>query len=130
VKSHGIWASSLIGQQAQKSFRIAEGNDIVEIVLNILPDQKNAPEGSSAETEGWMVSVAYKAAPDTFLFSRTFPSEREARGAFDDLAKVSAEVEGLIRQEKTDEAVKATEELKKKLKSNSSETPILPPGAA
>ena len=127
---HRVWASSLLGQQAQKTFRIAEGKDVLEITLTFYPDQKKAPEGSSAEPEGFGVSVAYKAAPDTFLFQRTFPTEREARGAFDDLSKVAGEVEGLIRQEKMDEAVKATEAFKDKMKSNSSETPILPSGRA
>jgi hypothetical protein len=136
VKSHGVWASMMAGQTSQKTFRVAEGGDVVEIVLSVYPDQKAGNDGlppeeaSSAEPEGWAVSVAYKAAPDTYLFSRTLPTEREGRGAFDDLVKAAAEVEGLVRQEKFEEAEKATTALMDKFKANSGETPILPTGQA
>lgn len=136
MKAHGSWAADLAAQPAQKSFRVAEGDDVVELVLSIFMDAPDGQDGmppqdaSSAEPSGWAVSVRYKAAPDTVLFNRTFPTEREARGAFDDLSKASAEVEGLVRQEKLDEARKATESLMEKFKSNSSETPILPTGQA
>ena len=135
MKRHGVWASVLAGQAAQKTFRIAQGGEVLEIVLSVYPDERGAPgvpadETSSAEPEGWAVSVAYKSAPDTFLFSKTFPTEREGRGAFDDLSKASAEVEGLVRQEKLDEAEKATSTLMEKFKSNSGATPILPTGQA
>jgi hypothetical protein len=131
VIGHGIWAAALLGQQhSQKTFRIVEGRDVVEIVMNIYPDQKKGPDDSSAEQEGWTVTCTYKAAPDTFLFQRTFPTEREARGAFDDLAKAAGEVEGLVRQEKFDEAADATAALMDKMKANSGETPILPTGQA
>lgn len=136
MRAHGSWAAALAAQPTQKNFRVAEGDDIVELVLTLLQDSPEGNDGlpasdaSSAEPAGWAVSVRYKSAPDTVVFNRTFPTEREARGAFDDLSKASAEVEGLVRQEKLDEARKATESLMEKFKSNSSETPILPTGQA
>ena len=130
MRSHQIWAASILGTQVQKTFRISEGQEITEIVLNLYPDERMGSDDSSAEPEGWAVSVYYKVAPDTFIFQQTFPTEREAQGAFDDLANVAAEVEGLVRQEKFEEADKATTALLDKMKANSGETPILPTGQA
>lgn len=135
LRPHGSWAADLAGQPTQKTFRIAEGNDVVEIVLTILQDDGQAAgipadEASSAEPIGWTLSGTYKSAPDTVIFKRTFPTEAEARGAFDDLSKSAAEVEGLVRQEKMDDARKATDAFMTKCKSNSGETPILPTGNA
>jgi hypothetical protein len=136
VIGHKIWAASLLGQAVQKTFKVAEGGDVVEIVISTYADSRGgkdglpAEEASSAEPEGWAVSVAYKSAPDTFLFSRTFPTEREGQGAFNDLVTAAATVEGLVRQEKFEEAEKATADLMEKFKANSGETPILPTGQA
>ncbi len=135
LKPHGSWAAALSGQPTQKTFRIAEGNDVVEIVLTIMQDDGASTESipeetSSAEPTGWTLSGTYKSAPDTVIFKRTFATETEARGAFDDLSKAAAEVEGLVRQEKMDEARKATDSFMTKCKSNSGETPILPTGNA
>jgi hypothetical protein len=136
LPAHGAWAAAVAQQTSQKTFRIAEGNDVSEVVLSVYPDQaagaKGIPadEASSAEREGWAVSVAYKAAPDMFLFQRTFPTEREGRGAFDDLAAACAQVEGFVRQQKMDKAQEATAALMEKFKSNSGETPILPSAQA
>ena len=104
--------------------------DVVEIVMNLYPDERVGSDDSSAEPEGWAVTVSYKAAPDTYLFQRTFPTEREAQGAYDDLANVAAEVEGLVRQEKFEEADQATADLLDKMKANSGVTPIMPTGQA
>lgn len=136
MKAHASWAAELAGQPSQKTFRIAEGDDVLEIVLTLFQDENDAagqipePDASSAHPQGWGLSAVYKSAPDTVIFKQTFPTEREARGAFDDLSKAAAEVEGLVRGEKMEEARKATDALMTKMKSNSGETPILPTGQA
>ena len=136
MRPHASWAADLAGQPSQKTFKVAEGNDVVEVVLTIFQDENDAagqiPESdaSSAHPQGWGLSCVYKSAPDTYIFQQTFPTEREARGAFDDLSKACAEVEGLIRSEKMEDARKATDALMTKMKSNSGDTPILPTGQA
>lgn len=140
IRNHQVWASALQAaeqgdtrQSIQKDFRVTSGDEIVEVAVNLYPDKKGGggldqQQASSAEPEGWNVSVSYKSAPDTFIFSRTFPTEREGRGAFEDISKQAAEVEGFIRQEDMEKARGATQAFMDKLKSNSSATPILPTG--
>jgi hypothetical protein len=126
---HRIWSALVLGQAQQKSARIYEGGDVHEILLTLFTDEPNGKDGlpadqaSTAEPAGWSVSVAYKVSPDTVIFQRTFPTEKEATDVFKDITMAAAEVEGLIRQEKLEEAQAATVSFMNKMKSNSSEPP-------
>ncbi len=49
MKAHGSWSAELAGQPSQKTFRVAEGNDVVEIVLTIFSDAPTAGADMPAE---------------------------------------------------------------------------------
>jgi len=120
-----MWAAAVAGQPMQKVFHVLPaGSDAQEVTITMFEDNPSAPGDTSAEQTGWGVSVAYKSAPDEFLFSKNFPAESTARGAFDDLSQVAAGCEGLVRQQKTEEAQKATAEFLKKCGANTGSTPI------
>jgi hypothetical protein len=129
MQSHRIWASLVLGQAQQKSAKIYEGGDVHEILLTLFQDKPGGADGlpadqaSTAEPDGWAVSVAYKVSPETFIFQRTFPTDKEASDVFQDITMAAAGVEGLIRQEKFDEAQQATVAFLNKMKGNTSETP-------
>lgn len=122
--SHGKWASILAGQPLQKTFRIVQTGDVQELLLTIFESQSSTEDKASAQVQGWGVSAGLQAAPNEKMFEKTFVTEREARGVFDDLADAASKVEGLVRQEKLKEAEAATAELIKKFSANSSDTPI------
>ncbi len=127
--AHRLWAKLVLGQAQQKSAKIYEGNDVHEILLTLFKDEPSGKDGlpadqaSSAEPAGFAVSVAYKVSPETYIFNRTFPTEKEATDVFQDITTSAAGVEALIRQEKLDEAAQATVSFLNKMKSNSSEVP-------
>jgi hypothetical protein len=127
--SHKIWAALVLGQAQQKSVKIYEGGDVHEILLTLFKDEPDGQDGlpadqaSTAEPSGWSVSVAYKVSPETLIFNRTFPTDKEAADVFQDIMTAAAEVEALIRQEKFDEAGTATIAFLNKMKGNTSETP-------
>jgi hypothetical protein len=120
----------LTGSVRQKSFTIAdsrgEANSSVVIDITMIPNPQ-APEPNqpgAAEATGWMVDVRYNNAPEIELFTKTFPTEEQAQAVMDDFSKLAAEVEGLIKQEKFEEAAQQTEALQKKFTANSSEPPV------
>lgn len=125
--AHESWLTKLAlrAKSDQKSFRIvnlASGRaDVDTIDISVIQDQ---PVESAADKTGWMVDIRYQNAPETPLFSQTYPSEEQARKIYDDLVMVVAEVEGLIKAEKFDEAKAATEALMLKLKANTGNTPV------
>jgi hypothetical protein len=127
--AHKLWASLVLGQAQQKSAKIYEGGDVHEILLTLFQDEPGGKDGlpadqaSTAEPAGWAVSVAYKVSPETYIFNRTFPTDKEAADVFQDITTAAAGVEALIRQEKLDEAGQATVTFLNKMKSNSSEVP-------
>ena len=94
------------------------------MLLTIFESQSSTEDKASAQVQGWGVSAGLQAAPNEKMFEKTFVTEREARGVFDDLADAASKVEGLVRQEKLKEAEAATAELIKKFSANSSDTPI------
>lgn len=127
--AHRIWSALVLGQAQQKPAKIYEGGDVHEILLTLFKDEPGGKDGlpadqaSTAEPAGFSVSVAYKVSPETYIFNRTFPTEKEASDAFQDITLAAAGVEGLIREEKFDEAATATNAFLEKMKGNSSETP-------
>lgn len=123
ITAHRLWASLLVGEAKQKSLKIYEAGDAHEVLITLFNDQPGSQD-STAEPAGWSVSVTYKVSPDQVLFQRTFATEKEATDAFGDIVNAAAEAESLIRQEKFEEAAKATENFLNKMKSNSSEQPI------
>ena len=126
---HRIWAQLVLGQAQQKSAKIYEGGDVHEVLLTLFQDEPQGKDGlpadqaSTAEPAGWAVSVAYKVSPETFIFQRTFPTDKEASDVFQDITTAAAGVEALIRQEKFEEAGTATTTFLNKMKSNTSEVP-------
>ncbi len=119
--SHEDWLLSLRGG-LQKTFRVTEAAEVRELVFTM--QQKTATPAPSQDAGGvWNVSVSWKAAPDQVPFTRDFQSEKEAKDVFDDLCKEAAEVEGLIRSQKMEEAATKSSALMQRFESNSSETP-------
>ncbi len=124
---HKIWVARLFGQEGQKQLRICYKGSPTDVTLTIFNDAPQAQEDggstSSAKPAGWTIQVAFVASPDNILLDRSFVSETEAKNAYGDLVKATAEVEGLIRQEKMDEASKKTDELIRKYSANSTQVP-------
>jgi len=125
---HSLWASLLVGEAKQKVLKVYEGGDVHEIMITLYQDQPGgagmSPEqASTAEPAGWSVSIAYKVSPDTVIFERSFPTDKEAQDVFSDVVTSAAGVESLIRQEKFEEAAQATTDFLQKMKSNTSEVP-------
>jgi len=127
VLVHASWKRLLLKADQQKTLKIVapeqQDMSVQEIDISLLSDQASE---SSAEPTGQMVDVRWSAAPDTVLFTHVYPSSEEAQRVFDDLVKLAAEVEGLIRSEDMDAAKEKSKELAQKFKSNSSEPPISP----
>lgn len=124
ILPHKVWADAVLnGPVQQKGFRIYEGGNPNDILITMYQSQNQVPEGSNAEPGSWSVSVAYKSAPDEYLFQHSYLTDRQAKGVFDDLVNAAANCEGLVRQEKFDEAAEATQKLMDKFKANSSDTP-------
>lgn len=121
--AHAIWASMVLGETKQKALKIYEAGDVHEILVTLYNDAPPAQE-STAEPAGFSVSVAYKVSPDQVLFNKVFATEKEAVDAFSDIVNAAAEAEGLIRQEKFEDAAKASEAFLAKMKANSSEQPL------
>ncbi len=124
---HKIWASSLFAAGTeQKRMRVCQDGaptDVLLTLLNSAPGTTDGQPNSQAEPSGWSVQVAFAASPDTVLFNRPFVNESEARGAYKDLVSATAEVEGLLRQEKMEEATAATAKLFVKYGANSTNPP-------
>jgi uncharacterized protein YfcZ (UPF0381/DUF406 family) len=91
-------------------------DEVLSVEISIGNDEASE---SSAERTGWVVDVRYTNAPDTTIFNQTFPSEAQAKKVMDDLVNLAAEVEGLIRQEKFEDAKKRSGDFLKKTKANS-----------
>jgi hypothetical protein len=126
LAEHSRWAQQFRARADKKSFRIVDpkgDHDVSEIDISILPNQAQAG-GSTAEATGWMVSVVYTNAPSVTLFTQTYPTEDLARKVLEDLSAVAAEVEGLLRAEKFDEAGEKTQALLEKFKANSGQPPV------
>ncbi len=125
--SHALWLSALFGEAKQKRLRICLKSHPTDIVLSLLNSNPSAmAEGvkpSDAEPGGWQIEVTYAASPDDLIFKKVLSSETEANQVFSDLIKATAEVEGLLRQEKIEEASKATDQLLTKFGANSSNLP-------
>ena len=120
LQEHSLWLGRFRAAATKKSFRIVSPKgekDVAEIDISILHDQP-APGGSIAEQPGWVVDVRYSRAPDVVLFTATYVSEDLARKVMEDLSLVAAEVDGLLRQEKFDEASEKTKALLNKFKAN------------
>lgn len=125
--NHTAWLSRLALNAAsyQKTFRVvnlASGRDDAD-AIDISLMQNQATESASDKT-GWQVDVRYQKAPDTVLFTETYPTEGQAKKVYEDLVMLAAEVEGLIKSEKFDEAKQKTEALMKKFTANSGQAPV------
>jgi hypothetical protein len=129
MESHLAWFASFVKAEAnQKVFKIIQGGEVFDVLLtnignNSPTETSDGTKPSSAEPTGFTISVAYKASPGSILFQQTYPSKEQAGQVMSDLSLACAEVESLIRQEKTEEAEKATEGLMTKFKSNSGQLP-------
>lgn len=127
MHGHSDWLNNLLirAKADQKTFRIvnlASGReDVDSIDISVMQD---SAQQSSADQTGWMVDIRYQNAPDSVLFTQVYPTEDQARKVFSDLSLVAAEVEGLIKAEKFEEARAKTEELTKKFAANSGQTPV------
>lgn len=131
-QAHSLWAQQFVAKSDKKSFRIVapKGNhEVAEIDISVLPNQ-GTPGASTAEPTGWVVDCRYTNAPSVTLFTATYPTEDLARKVMEDLSAVAAEVEGLLRQEKFDEAGEKTKSLLEKMKANSGEPPVEELGSA
>jgi hypothetical protein len=118
------WVRQVMGAGiTQKDFLILDpkgGESKYEIEISITP---NSASESSAEPTGWTVSINYALSPDIVLFTKTYPSETTAKAVYDDLCQASATVEGLLKQEKLEEAAQKTKELISKFGVNSDQPP-------
>jgi len=129
LQAHSLWAQRFQvrgGTTDKTSFRIVDpkGNhEVAEIDLSVLANKAGAGD-SAAEPTGWMVDCRYTNAPSVTLFTATYPTEDLARKVMEDLSAVAAEIEGLLRQEKFDEAGEKTKALLEKFKANSGQPPV------
>ncbi len=128
MQAHNHWLSRLVlrAKTDQKTFRIvnlASGKDDIDAIdISVI---QNTSEESASDKTGWMVDIRYQNAPSTVLFTQTYPTEEQARKVFDDFVMFVAEVEGLIKSEKFDEAKEKTEGLMKKFKANTGQAPVV-----
>lgn len=127
MNPHGSWLDRLVvkAKADQKTFRIvnlASGKEAVDAIdISVIENQSTQ---SSSDKTGWMVDVRYQNAPESILFTQTYPTEEQARKVMEDLSKVAAEVEGLIKSEKFDEAKEATQDFMKKMTANTGQPPV------
>jgi len=129
ILGHKSWIRLLVHAKSdQKTFRIvnlaSKNNDVDAIDISIIQNEPSANDESSAEKVGWVVDIRYKNAPDTVLFTATYPSEDQARKIMEDLSNLAAEVEGLIRKEDFEQATTKTKALMDKFKANSTQPPV------
>jgi hypothetical protein len=107
---------------AQKSFQVLDpkgGNeDVMTLNISLVPKQTEKGADTTA------VSIYYDNVPNDSLFYREYSDAGTAQGVFDDFSKIAAGVEGLLKQEKFDEARGASEALHKKFLANKGDTPM------
>lgn len=120
----------LAGTARQKSFRVidsrGEEGAVVAINITMVPNSQAADPANpgAPDVVGWTISVSYENAPDIELFTKTFPTEKQAQMVMDDLSQATAEVEGLIKQQKFEEASQKTTDLEKMFTANSTEQDV------
>lgn len=113
-----------------KQFRILNPSgtgEVEPIDISINRDQP-MEGGSSAEPSGWVVTVTPSKAPDTQMFSSTYPDQKTAEQVFDDLSLLAGEVEGKLKQSDFEGAGEASKAFQDRLKSNSGAAPNPEPG--
>jgi hypothetical protein len=126
ARPQGVFLAIIAGAADQKTFKIVDprgpADSVREIDLTLVHGTGEAEAG--AEPSPWVVDVRYSNAPDVELFTKNFTDEKTARTVMEDFSKLAAEIEGLVRAEKLDEAATKSAELEKKFTSNSSESPV------
>ena len=126
TQSHKLFRAILAGEAKQKEMTIFNGGESHLILLTLTAPEvqpESSQPNSSAEPAGWNVHITYKSSPESVIFNGAYISESEAEKVFDDLVMAAAEVEGLVKSEKNEEAATATQTFLNKCGANSGQIP-------